>query len=330
MRLISRTESSTRNSPDSERYQSIRHTTPFSHKKKQNRHNSCIVWDTMKKAIFAISLGLFLVGSANAGIKQFKAPVHASTWAVKTGKSLCSLKHSIPSYGEVTILKGQSVPLTTIIQTRFNVLQGGKADLRALPPSWKSGADIQEIKKVNFQRGNLPFIFGTDLSQELLDNLGEGMIASLTHMQSEESNNGWRVEISPVNSNKPLEKFLECSGNFPLNRASRKSAIHFATARWNLTYNDLARLMAIADYLSVNKKYKRIILDGYADNRGQNKPNKILSRNRANAVKQFLVSRGVPSKKFKVVAHGEVDEIDLNKTPALRAKNRRVDISIIK
>lgn len=284
----------------------------------------------MKKTIFATLLCLLLVGSASAGIQQFKAPVHTSKWTVKTGKSLCSLKHSIPSYGEVTFLKGRTIPMTTIIQTRFNLLRGGKADLRALPPAWKSGADIQEIKKVGFQRGNIPFIFGTDISQELLGNLGEGMYVSLTHMKSEESDNGWRVEISSVNINKALNKFLECSGNFPLIRAGRKGAVHFATGKWNLTYNNLARLIAVSDYLTRRSKYKRIVLDGYADNRGQNKPNKILSRNRANTVKNFLVARGVPSKKIKVIAHGEVDEIELNKTPTLRAKNRRVDISIIK
>lgn len=284
----------------------------------------------MKKTLFAIFLGLLLVGTVSAGIQQFKAPVHMSKWTAKSGKSLCSLKHSIPSYGEVTILKGRSIPLTTIIQTRFNVLQGGKADLRALPPAWKSGADIQELKKIKFQRGNIPFILGTDLSQELLSNLGDGMLVSLTHMKSVESNNGWRVEISPVSINKELEKFLECSGNFPLIRAHRKGAVHFATGKWNLTYNNLARLMAVSDYLAKSPKYKRIVLDGYADNRGQNKPNKILSRNRANTVKAFLVARGVSSKKIKIVAHGEVDEIALNKTPSLRAKNRRVDISIIK
>ncbi len=284
----------------------------------------------MKKAIFAILLSLFLVGSINAEIQQFKAPIHTSKWTVKTGKSLCSLKHSIPSYGEVMFLKGRTVPMTTIIQTRFNLTQGGKADLRALPPAWKSGADIQEIKKVGFQHGNIPFIFGTDLSQELLNNLGEGMYISLTHMESEESNNGWRVEISSVNINQALDKFLECSGSFPLIRAGRKGVVHFATGKWNLTYNNLARLIAVSDYLVKRSKYKRVVLDGYADNRGQNKPNKILSRNRANIVKAFLVARGVPSRKIKVVAHGEVDEIDLNKTPAQRAKNRRVDISIVK
>ncbi|MDH5436582.1 MAG: OmpA family protein [Gammaproteobacteria bacterium] len=284
----------------------------------------------MKKTLFATLLGLFLVGTASAGIQQFKAPVHMSKWTAKSQKSLCSLKHSIPSYGEVTILKGRTIPMTTLIQTRFNVLKGGNADLRALPPAWKTGADIQEIKKIEFQYGNIPFILGTDLSQGILDSLANGMYISLTHMQSVESNNGWRVEISPVNISKELEKFLQCSGDFPLIRAGRKSTVHFATGKWNLTYSNLARLIAVSDYLSTHPKFKRIVLDGYADNRGQNAPNKILSRNRANAVKAFLIAKGIPAKKIKVVAHGEVDEIALNKTPALRAKNRRVNISIIK
>ena len=284
----------------------------------------------MKTRIVAIVLGLSLAGVAGAGMKEFGAPLHASKWQATTGKSLCTLKHSIPSYGEVTFIKGRSVPLATIIETNFNVTKGGKADLQALPPSWKTHADIEEMGKVDFRDGNIPFVIGIDLSQRMLDDLGEGMVISLAHMTSEENNDGWRVNMSPVNISKELEKFMQCGGSFELNRAGRKSAVHFATGKWNLTYSNLARLAAVTDLLKANPKYKRIVLDGYADNIGQNEPNMILSRHRGNAVKNFLVSMGISSGKIKVVGHGEVDEIDLNKTEALRARNRRTDISIIK
>ncbi|MGA2468404.1 MAG: OmpA family protein, partial [Thermodesulfobacteriota bacterium] len=80
------------------------------------------------------------------------------------------------------------------------------------------------------------------------------------------------------------------------------------------------------------KKYPgtKIRLDGYTDSIGTDAYNMKLSEKRATAVKDYLIKEaGVDSSKITAVGHGEADPVADNKTPEGRAKNRRVEISIL-
>ncbi|AEA45440.1 OmpA family protein [Fluviicola taffensis] len=73
-----------------------------------------------------------------------------------------------------------------------------------------------------------------------------------------------------------------------------------------------------------------LLVTGHTDNVGNKGDNKMLSLERANAIKQYLVAKGI--NKNKIVIEGKGDEIplDSNETEEGRKKNRRVEISIIK
>ncbi len=66
-----------------------------------------------------------------------------------------------------------------------------------------------------------------------------------------------------------------------------------------------------------------VIVDGYTDNSGSKSHNKVLSMNRAKAVKQHLVNMGIDPKRIKIVGHSEENPVAPNDTPENRLKNRR-------
>ncbi len=80
------------------------------------------------------------------------------------------------------------------------------------------------------------------------------------------------------------------------------------------------------------KKYpgSKIRLDGYTDSIGTDAYNLKLSERRATAVMDYLIKEaGVDSSNIKAVGHGKADPVADNKTKEGRAKNRRVEISIL-
>ena len=105
--------------------------------------------------------------------------------------------------------------------------------------------------------------------------------------------------------------------------------VFFDSGKAILTEADLKELPKAVDFL---KKYPgtKIRLDGYTDSTGTEAYNMKLSERRAMAVRDYLVKEaGVDSSKITVVGHGGADPVADNKTPEGRAKNRRVEVSIL-
>jgi OOP family OmpA-OmpF porin len=69
-----------------------------------------------------------------------------------------------------------------------------------------------------------------------------------------------------------------------------------------------------------------VIAAGHTDSIGTEVYNQKLSERRANAVKAYLVSKGVPDSKITTLGKGETQPVATNKTKEGRAKNRRVDV----
>jgi OOP family OmpA-OmpF porin len=72
-----------------------------------------------------------------------------------------------------------------------------------------------------------------------------------------------------------------------------------------------------------------VIAVGYTDSIGSDQYNLGLSNRRANAVKAYLVSKGVAADRIYTEGKGKADPIASNATAAGRAKNRRVEIEIV-
>ncbi len=72
-----------------------------------------------------------------------------------------------------------------------------------------------------------------------------------------------------------------------------------------------------------------IISTGHTDSIGTDAYNQRLSLRRANAVKAYLVSKGVPADRIVVEGKGEKQPVASNATREGRAKNRRVEIEVV-
>ena len=68
---------------------------------------------------------------------------------------------------------------------------------------------------------------------------------------------------------------------------------------------------------------------GHTDSIGTEAYNQRLSERRANAVKAYLVSKGIESDRVATEGKGELQPVASNKTKAGRAQNRRVEIEVV-
>ena len=99
--------------------------------------------------------------------------------------------------------------------------------------------------------------------------------------------------------------------------------VYFRTNKSNLNANNKAILTQCAQVIKDNPSFKLTIL-GYADNMGKDEANLILSKNRAEAVSNYLENQGVSKSNIIIKAMGAVKMIGTDaKKPNLY--NRRVE-----
>ncbi len=77
-----------------------------------------------------------------------------------------------------------------------------------------------------------------------------------------------------------------------------------------------------AQWLLTNADY-RAIVEGHADEQGTREYNLALGQRRANAVREYLVSRGVPSGRLQVTSFGKERPIAVCSDESCYAQNRR-------
>jgi outer membrane protein OmpA-like peptidoglycan-associated protein len=100
----------------------------------------------------------------------------------------------------------------------------------------------------------------------------------------------------------------------------------FKTAKYELKPGAMAKLDQIAEALK--GKEQPIVVYGFTDNVGAHDMNMGLSQNRAQAVRDYLVSKGIPQDLVTAQGKGDGDFIADNTSVEGRAQNRRVEIVV--
>lgn len=83
----------------------------------------------------------------------------------------------------------------------------------------------------------------------------------------------------------------------------------------------------IADFLKAYPERKALI-EGFTDSTGSDSYNQILSERRAEAVRMFLIQKGISSDRVTARGYGKSNPVASNDTPANRQLNRRVEIVV--
>jgi outer membrane protein OmpA-like peptidoglycan-associated protein len=88
-------------------------------------------------------------------------------------------------------------------------------------------------------------------------------------------------------------------------------------------------LHGLARLLKSNPGLTRVRIEGHTDALGSSAYNKQMSQQRAEAVRDFLVTAGVAASRLDAVGFGKDQPIDSNLTEAGRARNRRIDFVVV-
>ncbi len=113
------------------------------------------------------------------------------------------------------------------------------------------------------------------------------------------------------------------------NEIQIKQQVQFALDSAVILPESFGLLTEIADTMIRNPQIKRVEVQGHTDISGTPEHNKLLSEERADAVRAWLVQHGVVADRLVSRGYGQEKPLVPNVTAANRAKNRRVQFIIL-
>jgi len=100
------------------------------------------------------------------------------------------------------------------------------------------------------------------------------------------------------------------------------NSVSFGLDRYDLNGSAQATLRGQASWLGQNPS-RAIVVEGHCDERGTREYNLGLGERRANAVKDYLVSLGVPASRVRTISYGKERPVCVASNENCWSRNRR-------
>src|SRR6266511_2631729 len=107
-----------------------------------------------------------------------------------------------------------------------------------------------------------------------------------------------------------------------------KQQVHFTTAKYRVLPDSFALLNQVVQVMNDFAKM-RISIEGHTDNVGGETQNMRLSQRRAEAVRDYLVAKGISPARLEAIGYGPTKPIASNKTARGKGQNRRTEFRIM-
>lgn len=105
-------------------------------------------------------------------------------------------------------------------------------------------------------------------------------------------------------------------------------SVLFTSAKWDLSPSAQLKLNDVANALIKEDPVSKMVVEGHTDSQGGAEYNQDLSQHRAQAVRDYLVTRGIASDRISAQGFGSTHSVADNGTTEGRANNRRVEIVV--
>ncbi|NMO14016.1 OmpA family protein [Pyxidicoccus fallax] len=109
-------------------------------------------------------------------------------------------------------------------------------------------------------------------------------------------------------------------------RLELRERIIFEPGTATLQARSLPVLDNVARVLLVHPEFKTLLIESHTDNRGDADANRALSQARAEVVREYLVTQGVPADRLDARGYGPDRPVASNETSQGREANRRVEL----
>lgn len=135
------------------------------------------------------------------------------------------------------------------------------------------------------------------------------------------------INLFTANANNTIEKDFYLT---PISKGDLVllNNVYFETAEYELLTASYAELNKLVELMNQNSTLT-ILIEGHTDVVGDKKANMELSQKRVNSVKNYLISKGIETKRIETKGWGSTKPLNSNGTDDERKVNRRVEFRVM-
>lgn len=262
----------------------------------------------------------------------FQTRMEEVEWTVEGDQFECRMAQPVSGYGQAVFVRRAGERPVFQLEATSNLMQPGQAQLFNDPPPWRHNLRASVLGAALVENGPVTLRASQQQAGQMLAGLASGMHPTIQRAAWASAVESVRVVVSSVGYQQAWTEFQTCAGGLlPLNfdQVSR-SVISFASGGTRLTDEAKALLDTALVYIKADEDIGAIQLDGHSDNLGDRLTNRELSRQRALAVRDYLMEQGVEEDLFTMRFHGESYPVATNASNSGRQQNRRVTLRLEK
>lgn len=244
---------------------------------------------------------------APATATTYMAPLDRAAWQVEQSRLSCRLRHAIPRYGDAVFEARAGGGLQFVLSAAKNPMQGGAARLIADAPLWNPELAPIELGTVEVLLGPRPLALDAELARQLLQALERGLAPQLSRPALADSEALVTVGLSPARFRGAYGQYRDCVAKLlPLSvEQVASTALQFGNQQVKLDATARGKLDTLLGYLKAGHGPATLAIDAVSSETPRRLENLELARERALAVSEYLVSRGVAPQRIISNYRGE-------------------------
>ncbi|MBR9875403.1 OmpA family protein [Vibrio sp. J1-1] len=264
--------------------------------------------------------------------KRYVATPQQSQWDMIVNTPLeCQLVHPIPSFGDAVFSSHASKKINLDFELKMRRPMGEtrSVSLISMPPPWRPGEHADRITNLKFFKQFDGYV-GGQTAWGILSELEKGRYPTFSYQEWQSGDQRIEVALSSVLFQSKYDVFSDCIANL-LKYSFEDIAftiLHYQRLGDQLTKASKKRLSQIADYIRHNQDIDLVLVATYTDSTDGKSASQNLSERRAESLRSYFKSLGLPEDRIQVQGYGKRRPIADNNSPIGKDKNRRVVISL--
>ena len=230
--------------------------------------------------------------------ETYMAPFDTAAWQMQGSALACHLSQVVPRFGEAIFETVGGGRQSFVLRAKKNPLLAGPSTLIAAAPSWNPNRESVALGAIEIAEGSEPLRLNDAVAAQLLDTLRDGLVPQFKRPLRAAADEQASLQLSPINFLPAYRQYRACiSQLLPVTfEQIQTTVVEFASDQTELNPQAQKKIDLLLRYIKEDRAVTHFDIHAISSDKARLLDNIALSKQRAQQVSEYLMSRGIDAK----------------------------------